>query len=241
MYRGGGGFSGRAGIPRNPAETRVSTAAERKRRARLGPHALTLPVALQALTLPIASHALTLSRPMPPPYLSRCKILPGGCRPLPRSEPGLEASQNPSHAERHIQENSALSEGWVSWFHGAVLGPGQNPHPAADSACLGGNGAFVFCTVRCCDRRAVRRVRTVVCGTPSTSRTTPAIMLIMPTTSRRRSGSFRQQVARNAFMSTPTEPTGATIAAGAKPYAMRLPTSPPAVSKMPSHQSGSLT
>eukprot|EP00966_Prymnesium_polylepis_P119525 2762512-Prymnesium_polylepis.1 len=78
-------------------------------------------------------------------------------------------------------------------------------------------------------------------GTPITMRTTPAMMQESPTTSVRRSGSLRNVVAITALKKTPTEPTGATMAAGAKPYARRLPSSPPMLSKMPSHHMGSRT
>ena len=78
----------------------------------------------------------------------------------------------------------------------------------------------------------------VACGTPSTMRTTPQMMAAQPHTSRTRSGSFRNHVAKTALHSTPTDPTGVTTSAGAKPYAMRLPTSPMTFSTMPVHQRG---
>ena len=69
--------------------------------------------------------------------------------------------------------------------------------------------------------------------------TTPATMKHRPTRSRFRSGSFRKKEARIALQKTPTEPTGVTTDAGAKPYATRLPSSPKTLRSMPTHQSGS--
>ena len=76
-------------------------------------------------------------------------------------------------------------------------------------------------------------------GTPITMSTTPATMKHRPTRSRFRSGSFRKKEARIALQKTPTEPTGVTTDAGAKPYATRLPSSPKTLRSMPTHQSGS--
>ena len=57
--------------------------------------------------------------------------------------------------------------------------------------------------------------------------------------SRFRSGSLRNRTAIISLTMTPTDPTGATPAAGARPYESILPTSPPIFMRMPTHHTGS--
>ena len=63
-------------------------------------------------------------------------------------------------------------------------------------------------------------------------------MVTRPTKSRQVNASFMHAVAMMPLKKTPTAPTGATSEVGAKPYARKLKSSPPAMSRMPSHQMG---
>mmetsp|Transcript_14429 Transcript_14429/g.35287 ORF Transcript_14429/g.35287 Transcript_14429/m.35287 type:complete len:238 (-) Transcript_14429:20-733(-) len=57
----------------------------------------------------------------------------------------------------------------------------------------------------------------------------------MPTKLIHRSSSLRMAVVMKQFTTTPMAPMGVTIAAGAKPYATRLPSSPAIISTTPIH------
>ena len=86
--------------------------------------------------------------------------------------------------------------------------------------------------------RFAEDTNTTVSGANRTTTTMPAMTNATQARFFIVKGSFKMKVVMSTLVTTPMDPMGVTIDAGANPYAIKLPNSPKMIPLMPTHHQG---